>query len=475
MPSKLSRTRTSPPARLASPQALAAGCLAGTALAVAGTWLRFALEGTPRLDTHTWPFVVASAVSGAGLVVSGACSLRLAPRAAAVPWRTLWAWALATHGLAATALALTSSDIFANLAFGALQRAGLSPYRHSPSALAGSPLTPLVPQRWVHDPSPYGPLFHPFVAAAAWAGEALGAPRGGAVYAYKAILVAAVLAALGIAARTLQATQPGAARETWVALALGPLVAWEVSAQGHNEGLVLLAMVAFVGAASVGAASASRQALAAAALACGVAVKYALAPLLALDLLLVARRSAARALLLALLAAAVLAAAFAPAWGSATLRSVLPMMGGEAARHAHSFTDLACLVLEAAGWDRASRMAYRALSAASAVVCAAVLARTAWRARTLPELLHGYLLFLFALYLTAPWFQPWYACWSLPLLLAEPDPRWRRFAAVFAVVTVAQWALPLDPVSTVAGNAWAAVRLWQLRRPPGPDSAGPAA
>ena len=46
---------------------------------------------------------------------------------------------------------------------------------------------------------------------------------------------------------------------------------------------------------------------------------------------------------------------------------------------------------------------------------------------------------------------------------------------VFAVVTVAQWALPLDPVSTVAGNAWAAVRLWQLRRPPGPDPTGPAA
>ena len=84
------------------------------------------------------------------------------------------------------------------------------------------------------------------------------------------------------------------------------------------------------------------------------------------------------------------------------------------------------------------------------------------------HLARGYLRFLFALYLTAPWFQPWYVVWALPFLLVERDPRWRRFVALFAVVSVVQWAAPLDPVTTVAGDGWAAWQLWRLRRPHGP-------
>jgi hypothetical protein len=98
------------------------------------------------------------------------------------------------------------------------------------------------------------------------------------------------------------------------------------------------------------------------------------------------------------------------------------------------------------------------------VVCAAVLLAVAWRARTLEALARGYLLFLFALYLTAPWFQPWYVIWALPLLLVEPSAPWRRFVAIFSVVTVVQWAAPLDPITTVAGDVWAAYRIWSLVR-----------
>src|SRR5436853_7719117 len=72
---------------------LAAGCAGGMALAAAGSWLRFALERTPRIDVHSVPFLLASAVSGAGLIVSGVCSLRLAPRASRLSWPALWRWA----------------------------------------------------------------------------------------------------------------------------------------------------------------------------------------------------------------------------------------------------------------------------------------------------------------------------------------------------------------------------------------------
>jgi hypothetical protein len=66
----------------------------------------------------------------------------------------------------------------------------------------------------------------------------------------------------------------------------------------------------------------------------------------------------------------------------------------------------------------------------------------------------------------------WYFAWALPFVLVEPDPHWRRFLALFSVVTVAQWAAPLDPMTTVLGDAWAAWRIWKLPRP---ARAGPLA
>jgi hypothetical protein len=446
-------------AAVRAPHRLAAGCAAGALLASAGTWLRLALERTPRLDTHTAPFVIACAVSGAGLALGGACALRLAPRADRLSWRALWGWAVAVQLCAWAGVALTSSDVFGNLAFGALRLAGRSPYAHAPASLAPSPFALAVSARWANDPSPYGPLFHPVVAAAVWLGERTSQPFWAAFFAWKGLLVAASLGALAIAARHLRAHRPDDARAIFATLALSPLLAWEIPSQGHNDGLLLLASVAFLAAAAAG-----RERWASAALGAGVAVKYVLAPLLGLWLLLLARRAPRRALAAAAAAALVLGAAFALEARHLTLRSVLPMLGGETARHAHSITDLVCLALDALGRPDAAARAYRVLSAASSAVCGAALLAAAWRARTLVDLARGWLLFLFALYLTAPWFQPWYVCWAMPVLLVEPSERWRGFVALFAVLTVVQWAVPLDPVTTVIGDAWAAARLWTLHR-----------
>jgi hypothetical protein len=234
-----------------------------------------------------------------------------------------------------------------------------------------------------------------------------------------------------------------------------------VAGQGHNDGLLFFATVAFAV-----AARAERRAFATLALVAGVAIKYALAPLLGLYLLATARRSFPRALALGALAVAALAAAFLPERHDLTLTAVLPLLGGgEAGRHAHSLTDLACLVFDGLGWTRASVLAYRSLSALSAAFCAALLVRAALVSRTLEQLARAYICFLFALYLTAPWFQPWYVLWALPLVLLEADARWRRFIALFAMLAVVQWAAPLDPFTTVAVDAWAAWRLWRLSRP----------
>src|SRR3981081_2118928 len=106
---------------------LAAGCAAGMALASAGTWLRFALTGTARIDTGEWPFVAASAVAGAGIILTGVCSLRPGTRAPRLSWPALCGWALAVQACSFPAQALTSSDVYTNLAFGTLSLRGLSP------------------------------------------------------------------------------------------------------------------------------------------------------------------------------------------------------------------------------------------------------------------------------------------------------------------------------------------------------------
>jgi hypothetical protein len=428
------------------------------ALAAAGSWLRFALVRTPRIDSHGTAFLVASAVSGAGLILSGVCSLRLAPRAHRLSWRALWAWCAAAQLCAFLALALTSSDVFFYLCVGALKLSGAGPDAVPTSVLHGSALLDLISREvWVDEPSPYGPLFHAIAAGAAWIGERTGSPLWGSFWALKAVMFAAAATALAIAARHLASRRPAVSAEIFVPLALGPLVAWEISGQGHNDGLLfLVSMVFWVAAAS------SRHALAVVALAAGVVIKCTLAPLLALYLVLIARTSWRRALALGLLSLLVVSAAVACDWASFSPRAVLPLLGGNATRHAHSLADLLCLLFDSLGMPAASALAYRLVSIFSLLLWVALFAWTAVQARTVQDLARGYLLVMMAIYLTTPWFQPWYVIWVLPCLIVEADERWRRFIALFAVISVAQWILPLDPFSTVIADAWAATRLWGL-------------
>ena len=133
-----------------------------------------------------------------------------------------------------------------NLCFGALRANGQSPYAALASCLGDSPfLSPVISERWIHEPSPYGPLFHRLAALAVGAGGWSASPWWGSFWAFKAMMLACVVAALAIAAQHLSATRTGAAGEVFVVLALGPLIAWELSGQGHNDALLLLFLVAF--------------------------------------------------------------------------------------------------------------------------------------------------------------------------------------------------------------------------------------
>jgi hypothetical protein len=436
---------------------LALGCAAGLGAGAGATWLRYAFERTFVLDTGTAAYVGAALVVGAGLALAGVCAWRLG-RLAGAPTPHLLGWAGLVHACALPAAALTSRDLFSNLAYGALQLAGKNPYLDGPSANGPGPLLALVTPRWAGSPSAYGPVTSLVSRAAAWAGAALGAPVWGAAIAFKLAMLACALATLLVAYAHVRGDRDeGASRFALVAFT--PLLAWEVSAQAHNDGLLVLALMVFVW-----AAHRDHDALAVLALTAGTFAKTAAAPLLALYLVLAARRSRPRAALLALGAAAVALLLVAPYWrGAATLRGPGDSLGGDVDRHAHSVADLLCLVLGPLS-SRAAGAAYLACWAGSIALCVALVVRAAWRATSVERVLHDGLVLFLAYCLTTPWFQPWYATWLLPLAVAERDGRLRRVVAAYAALTVVQWGMPLDPVSTVAVNGAVAWTWWRGAR-----------
>ena len=435
------------------------GCAAGLALGTVASWARFLVEGTLVIDTGTRTWIASAFVLGIGLAIAGACALRLARLAPAVEPRKLLGPAALVHLCAAPALALTSRDLFSNLAYGELQLLGKSPYLSVPRALGAGPLVDLVAPRWLDTPSVYGPVLAILNRAAAAAGAALGSPVWGAGTALKAMLLLCSLGTLWFAYRCAQTDGGRDAREGFALLAFSPVLAWEVSAQAHNDGVLALALMCFVWAAKRDDAF-----LAVLALTAGTLAKGAAAPILVLYLALQFRRSPRNAVALLLVAAAVAALLVLPFWGgSGTLRAPLETLGGDVMRHAHSLADLLWLTLAPVS-PRSAGRAYFLCWAASGALCVVLFLRGIRRATTVDAVLHDGLVLFLAYDLTAPWFQPWYATWLLPLAAFERDAGLRRLAGVYAALTVALWILPLDPVTTVAVDAWTAVAWYRLRR-----------
>ncbi len=205
----------------------------------------------------------------------------------------------------------------------------------------------------------------------------------------------------------------------FVFFAWNPLFAWEISAQAHTEGLVLVGMVAFVWAATRG-----REWLAALGLACAVYAKLCQA------------RPRAAALPLPLLRLSAQAAAGdrhgggGRRAGSRVDGAILAgrLHGARAGGHAaggliadgalaYRFRRLA----RAAAGEHARREVYWVALAIGTMLLASFGIRAALRARSLRQVLRDGLVF-FLLYdlIAAPWFQSWYVTWLLPLGLATP-------------------------------------------------------
>jgi hypothetical protein len=438
---------------------LALGYTGGLAIAAVASWLRVALTGTLRIDTGSSAFVICSLLLGAGLCAASICSWKLVRTAAGMsPW-TLFRWAVPGHLLMALAAPITSSDFYQYVAYGLLDLAGKNPLAYGPSALGPTPLLDLISVRWLTQPSVYGPVMLSLFRFAAWAGASLGAPLWGTAIAIKLMMTAFTLLAVALAAAV-----QGPQREHATAIfAFSPLLAWELSGQGHSDAVLLLALICFVWAATAG-----NEWLAMLAITAGTLGKLTLAPILALYLLFLFRHRKLRAIAFgagAIAFAAVLMLPYLqgfPGFG--------PLLGAVRSTRSHSLGDLLAVALSRFG-PAAQDAAVRGTFVLCIGLCAVVFTAAAWRARTVHDFLRGCLLFLLAWDMTVPLFQSWYVAWLFPLALADPDRRWLRLVAIYGIFSVLQWTAQADPLSTVVLDGWVVWQAVRLLRTAGPANA----
>ena len=419
------------------------GCMFGC---TAVSWLRYYQVGTLRIDDVPLPTIQKLWPPFAFGVL-----------AAIMAWRFFELYrhpgtlrdmalgAIALHLSAASALPLTSNDLFSNLAYGHLAAMGYNPYLTSPRTLAPSDaFAALVGRRWLNTPVVYGPIVTGLCAVVGrcqrvWSAMLL----------WKATMLAIDLATLSIAYRVCR-DQLGGERsaKSFVLFAFSPVLVWEIVGQAHNDGVLVLAMVGFVWAAYRG-----RQWLAVLCLTGALYAKLAALAILILYLALIFRGHRTRAIAMALLVAAIGVVAMRPYWhGIASMDGPISTFGGQVSRTSRSFADLAVGAAVPFG-EGAQTMVYRVFWLGGVGWLVLFLARAAIQVRTVQAVMHhGSVVFCVYCLVAAPWFQPWYVTWLLPLALAHHDSRWQQNAALYAALTPVQYFLQADPITTIVIN-----------------------
>jgi hypothetical protein len=316
---------------------------------------------------------------------------------------------------------LLSQDVFGYIGFARLGAVhGLDPYTHVPAQASADSVFPFI--GWPFKHSPYGPLF----TLASYATASL--PVATAVWVFKAVAVAASLAATAVIAWV--AGRLGQSRR-WAAafVGLNPVLLEDAVGGAHNDTLILLTLAAAL-ALSVAARPRSRAAAVTLVAGIGIKVTGGLAlPFMALAPRRVRERvrvAGSAALGLVLLAAIALVG-----FGTHALAFVGTATEQEERQQTatHSIpTELARLV-GLNGTPNWWRIAFLGLFA---LVVLFALARTAkgtdWRVAA------GWT--TLALLCATAWLLPWYAIWALPLAAVCSDRRLRAATLVFCTYAV---------------------------------------
>ncbi|MFI5301018.1 MAG: polyprenol phosphomannose-dependent alpha 1,6 mannosyltransferase MptB [Polyangiales bacterium] len=432
--------RSSTPRELYRRTIVSVAAFAGIAVL---TWLRAALAGTIVVDAAPLSlparFALLAVFAQLAAIV-GWQYLRVIDEVGCADLPRLVRGAVAIHVAAACALPFTSNDLFSSLAYGRMVLRGLNPYEQGPAALGThDAFAALVGSRWTTAPTDHGPLSTGLAALAASSGSVVSA-----MVLYKLALLACALGAIGLAWRACRFGDDADAR-AFALLAFNPLLAWEVSGQAHNDGLLVLGAMAFLV-----LVRADRVAWATCAMAAALQAKLAIAPQFGLFVVAQWRASPLRAIAIVVGTALFGAACFAPFWfGPATLGSIASMSAGGPAWTSRSFADLA---VHTAGFfsESARHHAYDLFAGAATVVLSLAALRAASRVRTTTEAIDDALRYFLLFDLVGPWFQPWYATWLLPCAWATRDRGLARLVAIYTTLLLVQYGIPIDPVSNVA-------------------------
>lgn len=292
---------------------------------------------------------------------------------------------------------LLSQDVFSYISYARLgAQHGLNPYVHVPADFPVDAAYPYV--GWTRAVSAYGPLFTLLTYP-------LGlAPLPVALWTLKAVAGASVLGLAGVCSRL---AQPRGLDPTTAAafVALNPLVLVHVVGGGHNDGLMMLTLMA-----GCGGILAVREGSGAAGLVAACAVKVSAA--FAGPFALLGARRRGRLVFGAVAALAVTAAASLVAFGPHALDAV-SLAGENQARVSNYSIPNSLAELAGADVDSVRAVALAVYLAALAGLVAWVLRGADWvRAAGWAA---------FGLLLASVWLLPWYVVWALPLAAISRD------------------------------------------------------
>ncbi|MEJ7651722.1 MAG: polyprenol phosphomannose-dependent alpha 1,6 mannosyltransferase MptB [Nakamurella sp.] len=365
-----------------------------------------------------------------------------------------------------------SRDVYSYLAVGSMANQGFDPYASGPYDVLGDQdvFAHQVDARWQHTPSPYGPFFVLIArGVVALSGQ----------HVIAAVLLQRLVELLGVAAiiwalpRLARYCRVDPVATLWLG-ALNPVLLFHLIAGGHNEALMLGAMLAgLVIALGAGGRFGPRcsPVIGVLVITLGIAVKATAAmalPFLVIALALrvgagwrplVRRAASCGVVFVVAFGALTVVAGHGFGWvnglgAPGTVRSFLSVTTSSGVA-----TGFLGQLLGVGDFSDAAISVMQPIGTGAGLVGSLVLMWWAWRGRLAPVTALG--LALGGFVLLGPVIQPWYLLWAvLPLAAATTDRRFRLFAvwfsAAFALIIMPNGAT-IPPFAIIQAVAVAAV------------------
>jgi alpha-1,6-mannosyltransferase len=377
-----------------------------------------------------WPGWLAGPLAGLGMslgsggfqtlmLIMCASYLLVLALARTLPLGALVAAIVAAHVILLLGPPLISQDVFGYLGFarlGALH--SLDPYTHVAAQASGDEVLWFV--GWPYKHSPYGPLF----TLASYATAPLG--LAGGLWAFKAVAVAASLAAIALVARA--ARKLGHSRRLAAAfVGLNPVLLVLAVGGAHNDTLIVMMLAAAL---ALTAGTSPRFRAAAGALVVGVGIKVTAGLVLAFLVLAPRRwrerRRVAGAAVLSLLA---LGGIGLIGFGTHALGFLNAVGEQQRLVAVHSVPAETARLFGLSGTPDWWRNVFAALFVG-------VLGYSLWRTARGADWRVAAGWATLALLLSTAWLLPWYAIWALPLAAVSGDRRLRAATLLFCAYAI---------------------------------------